>query len=151
MGGDDLFFFFSSRRRHTSCAVVTGVQTGALPISQVAVWQGREVYAFTREEDTQAQAFARSLGCCWAGASTERAPVELDAVLIFAPVGALVPDAQQLVRKGGRVVCAGIHMCDIPSFAYADLWGARQLLSVPNLTRVDEPFFYQGPALSGSR
>ena len=130
---------------------LVGFGAAAHIIAQVAVWQGREVYAFTREEDTQAQAFARSLGCCWAGASTEQPPVQLDAVLIFAPVGALVPAALKLVRKGGRVVCAGIHMSDIPSFAYADLWEERQILSVANLTREDGTSFFEVAAQSGLR
>lgn len=128
---------------------LVGFGAAAHIIAQVAVWQGREVYAFTREGDTEAQAFARSLGCCWAGPSTERPPVELDAVLIFAPVGALVPAALKLVRKGGRVVCAGIHMSDIPGFAYADLWEERQILSVANLTREDGTSFFEVAAQSG--
>jgi len=130
---------------------LAGFGAAAHIIAQVAVWQGREVYAFTREGDTQAQAFARSLGCCWAGASTEQPPTELDAVLLFAPIGALVPAALKLVRKGGRVVCAGIHMSDIPSFAYADLWEERQILSVANLTREDGISFFEVAAQSGLR
>jgi len=114
-----------------------GFGAAAHILAQVAVWQGREVYAFTREGDETGQAFARSLGCTWAGASVERPPVPLDAALIFAPVGALVPLALKAVRKGGRVVCAGIHMSDIPAFPYADLWEERQILSVANLTRED--------------
>lgn len=128
-----------------------GFGAAAHIIAQVAVWQGREVYAFTREGDTQAQAFARSLGCCWAGPSTQRPREELDAALIFAPVGALVPAALKLVRKGGRVVCAGIHMSDIPTFAYADLWEERQILSVANLTREDGTSFFEVAARSGLR
>jgi propanol-preferring alcohol dehydrogenase len=95
------------------------------------------VYAFTRPNDTSAQAFARELGAVWAGGSDELPPVPLDAALIFAPVGALVPKALAATRKGGVVVCAGIHMSDIPSFPYARLWGERVLCSVANLTRAD--------------
>lgn len=128
-----------------------GFGAAAHIIAQVAVWQGRDVYAFTREGDTQAQAFARSLGCCWAGASTQRPSQELDAALIFAPIGALVPAALTLVRKGGRVVCAGIYMSDIPAFPYADLWEERQILSVANLTREDGASFFEIAARSGLR
>jgi propanol-preferring alcohol dehydrogenase len=106
-------------------------------VAQVARWQGRSVYAFTRRGDEQAQRLALSLGAAWAGASEDRPPVELDAALIYAPVGPLVPQALRAVRKGGRVVCAGIHMSDIPSFPYSILWGERQLVSVANLTRQD--------------
>jgi propanol-preferring alcohol dehydrogenase len=104
---------------------------------QVARLEGREVYAFTRPGDLAGQAFARSLGAAWAGGSDERPPQPLDAAIIFAPVGALVPLALQAVRKGGRVVCGGIHMSDIPSFAYRLLWEERELMSVANLTRDD--------------
>ena len=104
---------------------------------QVALWQGREVYAFTRPGDAVAQDFARGLGAVWAGGSDEPAPVPLDAALIFAPVGALVPAALKAVGPGGIVVCGGIHMSDIPSFPYADLWMERQVRSVANLTRRD--------------
>lgn len=114
-----------------------GFGAAAHLIAQVARHQGREIFAFTRAGDTQAQAFARALGAVWAGGSEEAPPVRLDAALIFAPVGALVPRALQAVRKGGRVVCGGIHMSDIPSFAYRLLWEERQLLSVANLTRAD--------------
>jgi len=114
-----------------------GFGAAAHILAQIAVWQGREVYGFTREGDAEGQAFARSLGCVWAGASTEPPPQALDAAIIFAPVGALVPHALRAVRKGGRVVCGGIHMSDIPSFPYEDLWGERVLLSVANLTRED--------------
>jgi propanol-preferring alcohol dehydrogenase len=119
-----------------------GFGAAAHILAQVAVWQGREVFAFTRDGDTAGQAFARSLGCAWAGASTEPSPEPLDAALIFAPVGALVPLALKAVRKGGRVVCAGIHMSDIPAFPYADLWEERQILSVANLTREDGTSFF---------
>lgn len=106
-------------------------------LAQVAVWQGRRVHAFSRPGDTAAQAFARALGCVWAGGSDEAPPEELDAAILFAPVGALVPVALRHVRKGGRVVCGGIHMSDIPAFPYVDLWGERSILSVANLTRAD--------------
>jgi propanol-preferring alcohol dehydrogenase len=106
-------------------------------VAQVARWQGREVYAFTSPGDGKTQAFARSLGAVWAGGSDEAPPQLLDAAIIYAPVGKLVPLALKAVRKGGRVVCAGIHMSDIPSFPYADLWEERQILSVANLTRQD--------------
>jgi alcohol dehydrogenase, propanol-preferring len=114
-----------------------GFGAAAHIIAQVAVWQGRRVFAFTREGDAATQAFARELGCAWAGASAEAAPEELDAAIIFAPVGALVPQALKHVRKAGRVVCAGIHMSDVPAFPYEDLWGERAILSVANLTRAD--------------
>jgi propanol-preferring alcohol dehydrogenase len=106
-------------------------------IAQVARWQGREIYAFTRDGDTEAQQLARSLGADWAGASGDKPPAELDAAIIYAPAGVLVPQALRALRKGGRVVCAGIHMSDIPSFPYDILWGERQIVSVANLTRQD--------------
>jgi propanol-preferring alcohol dehydrogenase len=106
-------------------------------VAQVAKWQGREVYAFTRPGDVGTQDFARSLGVTWAGGSDETAPELLDAAIIYATVGDLVPVALKAVHKGGRVVCAGIHMSDIPSFPYRILWEERQLLSVANLTRED--------------
>ncbi len=106
-------------------------------VAQVAKWQGRAVFAFTRPGDTGTQAFARSLGVAWAGGSNEAPPEPLDAAIIYATVGDLVPQALKAVRKGGRVVCAGIHMSDIPSFPYGILWEERQLLSVANLTRQD--------------
>jgi propanol-preferring alcohol dehydrogenase len=114
-----------------------GFGAAAHILAQVAVWQGRRVHAFTRAGDAAAQAFARSLGAVWAGGSDERPPEPLDAAIIFAPVGALVPLALKAVKKGGRVVCGGIHMSDIPSFPYALLWEERHLLSVANLTRAD--------------
>jgi len=106
-------------------------------VAQVAQWQGRSVYAFTRPGDAATQAFARSLGVAWAGGSDEAPPRPLDAAIIYAAVGALVPAALRAVRKGGRVVCAGIHMSDIPTFPYRLLWEERHLLSVANLTRQD--------------
>jgi propanol-preferring alcohol dehydrogenase len=114
-----------------------GFGAAAHLVCQIAVWEGREVYAFTRAGDEAGQAFAREQGAVWAGASADRPPVELDAALIFAPVGALVPLALRAVRPAGVVVCGGIHMSDIPSFPYADLWGERVLRSVANLTRRD--------------
>ncbi|MGA8649505.1 MAG: zinc-dependent alcohol dehydrogenase family protein [Xanthobacteraceae bacterium] len=114
-----------------------GFGAAAHILAQVAVWQGRRVYAFTRSGDAAAQDFARSLGAVWAGGSDEMPPEPLDAAIIFAPVGALVPAALATVKKGGRVVCGGIHMSDIPSFPYRLLWEERQLLSVANLTRRD--------------
>jgi len=119
-----------------------GFGAAAHIIAQVAVWQGRRVHAFTRSSDTDAQAFARSLGAVWAGSSDEMPPEPLDAAIIFAPVGALVPAALKAVKKGGRVVCAGIHMSDIPSFPYRLLWEERQVVSVANLTRQDVREFF---------
>ncbi len=114
-----------------------GFGAAAHILAQVAVWQGRRVYAFTRAGDGASQNFARSLGAVWAGGSDEMPPELLDAAIIFAPVGALVPAALAAVKKGGRVVCGGIHMSDIPSFPYRILWEERQLVSVANLTRQD--------------
>lgn len=116
---------------------IYGFGSAAHMIAQVARREGREVYAFTSPGDTAAQQFARELGATWAGGSDEPTPALLDGALIFAPVGALVPKALRAVRKGGRVVCGGIHMSDIPAFPYADLWGERQIRSVANLTRRD--------------
>ncbi len=106
-------------------------------VAQIARWQGRSVYAFTRSGDVAAQGFARRLGAVWAGASDQRPDVALDAAIIYAPAGELVPAALRAVRKGGTVVCAGIHMSDIPRFPYDILWEERQLVSVANLTRRD--------------
>jgi propanol-preferring alcohol dehydrogenase len=114
-----------------------GFGAAAHILAQVARWQGRSVYAFTRAGDAKTQAFAKSLGAVWAGSSDDSPPESLDAAIIFAPVGALVPLALKAVRKGGRVVCAGIHMSDIPGFPYSLLWEERELLSVANLTRKD--------------
>jgi propanol-preferring alcohol dehydrogenase len=114
-----------------------GFGAAAHLIAQVALSQGRTVLAFSRPGDRDAQQLARELGCTWAGGSDQAAPWPLDAAILFAPVGALVPTALAQVRKGGRVVCAGIHMSDIPSFPYSLLWQERQLLSVANLTRSD--------------
>jgi propanol-preferring alcohol dehydrogenase len=114
-----------------------GFGASAHLVSQVAVSQGRQVYAGTRAGDDEAQAFARSLGAVWAGDALAGPPDELDAVIVFAPVGELVPAALGHVRKGGSVVCAGIHMSDIPAFSYELLWGERVIRSVANLTRAD--------------
>ncbi|MBN8818343.1 MAG: zinc-dependent alcohol dehydrogenase family protein [Sphingomonas sp.] len=128
-----------------------GFGAAAHILAQLAIWQGRRVLAFTREGDTQSQRFARELGCVWAGASSDDPPEPLDAAILFAPVGALVPRALKAVRKGGRVVCAGIHMSDIPSFPYADLWEERSILSVANLTRADGEAFLPLAAQAGIR
>ena len=119
-----------------------GFGAAAHILCQIAVSQGRRVLAFTREGDTAAQDFARGLGAVWAGSSSEPSPEPLDAAIIFAPVGALVPAALRSVRKGGRVVCGGIHMSNIPAFRYADLWQEREIRSVANLTRADGEAFF---------
>ncbi len=120
-----------------------GFGASAHIVCQVALHQGRRVLAFTREGDTETQAFARELGAEWAGAPGEATPYELDAAIIFAPAGELVPAALHALAKGGSVVCAGIHMSDIPSFPYEDLWGERVVRSVANLTRRDGEEFLQ--------
>lgn len=120
---------------------IYGFGAAAHIVAQVARHQGRTVYAFTRPGDAAAQQFARRLGATWAGGSDERAPEELDAALLFAPVGALVPAALRALAKGGTVVCGGIHMSDIPSFPYAWLWEERRIVSVANLTREDGATF----------
>ncbi len=116
---------------------IYGFGAAAHIVAQVATYQGREIYAFTSPGDTTAQQFARDMGAVWAGDSSAASPVELDAAIIFAPVGPLVPAALRAVRKGGIVVCGGIHMSDIPAFPYGILWGERVLRSVANLTRQD--------------
>jgi propanol-preferring alcohol dehydrogenase len=116
---------------------IYGFGAAAHIVCQVAAWQGREVYAFTRPGDGAAQAFARRLGSKWAGDSGTAPPAPLDAAILFAPVGALVPAALRATVKGGTVVCAGIHMSDIPAFPYEILWGERKIVSVANLTRRD--------------
>lgn len=116
---------------------IYGFGAAAHILAQVARWQGREVFAFTRSGDIEAQQFALGLGAIWAGNSTDAPPAPLDAAIIFAPVGSLVPAALRAVRKGGTVVCGGIHMSDIPSFPYDLLWGERRIVSVANLTRQD--------------
>ncbi len=120
-----------------------GFGASAHIVLQVARHQGRVVHAFTRPGDTEGQAFARELGADWAGGSDDRPPEPLEAAIVFAPVGALVPTALRAVAKGGVVVCAGIHMSDIPSFPYADLWGERSIRSVANLTRQDGREFFE--------
>lgn len=119
-----------------------GFGAAAHIIAQVAHHQGRRIYSFTRPGDRDAQLLARDVGCAWAGGSDEPPPETLDAAIVFAPVGALVPAALRAVRKGGRVVCGGIHMSDIPAFPYRDLWGERELVSVANLTRADARNFF---------
>src|SRR5205823_11783123 len=116
---------------------IYGFGAAAHLLAQIAAWQGRKVYAFTRTGDTAAQDFAKHLGAAWAGGSDEMPPEPLDAAIIFAPVGSLVPAALRAVKKGGRVVCGGIHMSDIPQFPYRILWEERQIVSVANLTRQD--------------
>ena len=122
---------------------IYGFGAAAHIIAQVLRFQGKEFYAFTRPGDQQSQEFARHLGAAWAGSSEETPPQRLEAALIFAPVGALVPSALKVLEKGGCVVCAGIHMSDIPAFPYALLWGERQICSVANLTRKDGKEFLQ--------
>ncbi len=119
-----------------------GFGAAAHILTQVARQQGREIYAFTRPGDWPAQEFARALGAVWVGGSDEAPPVKLDAAIIFAPVGALVPAALKAIRKGGIVVCGGIHMSDVPSFPYSDLWEERVIRSVANLTRSDGAEFF---------
>lgn len=128
-----------------------GFGAAAHIIAQICVWQGREVYAFTRPNDLEAQRFALELGAVWAGASDAQPPKPLDAAIIFAPVGSLVPAALRAVRKGGRVVCGGIHMSDIPSMPYALLWEERELVSVANLTRNDAAIFFPVAREAGVR
>jgi len=118
-----------------------GFGAAAHILAQIARQEGRRVFAFTRAGDTEGQAFARQLGAVWAGSSTEPPPEALDAAILFAPVGALIPAALGAVRPGGRVVCAGIHMSDVPSFPYRLLWGERSVASVANLTRADGEAF----------
>lgn len=118
-----------------------GFGAAAHIILQVAKWQGRRVQVFTRPGDEASQALARSLGADWAGGTDQPGPEPLDAAILFAPAGELVPLALRAVRKGGRVVCAGIHMSPIPSFPYDILWGERQVVSVANLTRQDAADF----------
>jgi propanol-preferring alcohol dehydrogenase len=128
-----------------------GFGAAAHILAQICHWQGRELYAFTRAGDRAAQALALSLGARWAGSSEDMPPEALDAAIIFAPVGALVPKALAAVRKGGRVVCGGIHMSDIPQFPYRLLWEERQLVSVANLTRHDASAFLAVAPKAGVR
>lgn len=120
-----------------------GFGSSAHILTQLARYHGDQVFAFTRPGDEASQAFALKLGAVWAGGTDQKAPEELDAAILFAPVGSLVPLALAAVKKGGRVVCAGIHMSDIPSFSYDLLWGERSILSVANLTRQDGREFFQ--------
>jgi propanol-preferring alcohol dehydrogenase len=127
---------------------IYGFGAAAHIVAQVARSQGRQIYAFTRPGDAEARAFARDLGARWAGDSDEKPPEELDAAIIFAPVGSLVPAALEAVVKGGTVVCAGIHMSDIPAFPYRILWEERSIRSVANLTRRDaEEFLALAPTV----
>lgn len=128
---------------------IYGFGAAAHIMAQVAIWQGRRLAAFTRPGDAAAQSFARNLGAEWAGGSDEPPPFELDAAIIFAPVGGLVPAALRAVRKGGTVVCGGIHMSDIPAFPYCILWGERRVVSVANLTRQDGLEFLEIAAKAG--
>jgi propanol-preferring alcohol dehydrogenase len=121
---------------------IYGFGAAAHIITQIAVFEGRRVYAFTSPGDEAAQHFARGLGAAWAGSSLDPPPLALDAAIIFAPVGGLVPLALKAVRKGGRVVCGGIHMSEIPAMSYDVLWGERELVSVANLTRQDALDFF---------
>lgn len=130
---------------------IWGFGAAAHLVAQVARFEGREVFAFTRPGDAGAQRFARELGAAWAGGSDELPPGPLDAALVFAPVGALVPAALRSVTKGGFVVCGGIHMTDLPSFPYALLWGERVVRSVANLTRRDGEEFLPLAARAGIR
>ncbi len=139
-------------REGGACALgLYGFGAAAHILAQVAAWQGHRVHAFTRRGDAAAQAFARTLGAVWAGASEEMPPEPLDAAIIFAPVGALVPLALKAVKKGGRVVCGGIHMSDIPSFPYRLLWEERRIVSVANLTRADAREFLEVAPRAGIR
>jgi propanol-preferring alcohol dehydrogenase len=122
---------------------IYGFGAAAHIVTQLARHQDREVYAFTRPGDRAAQEFALEMGATWVGDSDRAPPNELDAAIIFAPVGSLVPAALKAVRKGGVVICGGIHMSDIPSFAYKILWGERVLRSVANLTRQDAKDFLE--------
>ena len=126
-----------------------GFGAAAHLLAQLARFDGQAVYAFTRDGDEAAQGLAKSLGCVWAGGSSQRPPEELDAAIIFAPVGALVPQALRTVRKGGIVVCGGIHMSDIPVMPYALLWEERRLVSVANLTRQDALDYLPRAAAAG--
>jgi propanol-preferring alcohol dehydrogenase len=122
---------------------IYGFGAAAHILAQIARADGRRVFAFTRKDDVEAQRFALACGAQWAGDSTQAPPEPLDAAIIFAPLGALVPQALRATRKGGAVICGGIHMSDIPSFPYADLWGERRIESVANLTREDGARFME--------
>jgi propanol-preferring alcohol dehydrogenase len=137
------FRAYSMVQKEAACLGIYGFGAAAHIITQVARHEGRDVFAFTRPGDLRSQQFARSLGAAWAGDADSVPPTPIDAALIFAPAGALVPVALGHVRKGGDVICAGIHMSDIPSFPYALLWGERRLCSVANLTRADGEAFFR--------
>ena len=128
-----------------------GFGAAAHLLTQLAVHEGQRVHAFTKPGDAAGQTFARRLGCVWAGGADEMPPEMLDAAILFAPAGELVPRALKAVRKGGTVVCGGIHMSDIPSFPYADLWGERRIVSVANLTREDAALYLPRAAAAGVR
>ena len=137
------FRAYSMVQKEAASIGIYGFGAAAHILTQLALQDGREVFAFTRPGDSRSQQFARSLGAAWAGDALHPPPAALDAALLFAPDGALVPAALSHVRKGGDVICAGIHMSDIPAFPYALLWGERQLRSVANLTRHDGEAFFQ--------
>jgi propanol-preferring alcohol dehydrogenase len=128
---------------------IYGFGSAAHLVTQLALHEGREIFAFATPGDEAAADFARSVGARWAGGSDQPAPERLDAALVFAPVGALVPKALRDLKKGGTVVCGGIHMSDIPAFPYADLWGERQIRSVANLTRSDAAGFLRAAGAAG--
>jgi propanol-preferring alcohol dehydrogenase len=130
---------------------IYGFGAAAHIIAQLARWQGREVFAFTRPGDADGQRFARELGAAWAGDSTAAPPQEMDAAILFAPVGALIPQALRHTAKGGTVVCAGIHMSNVPEFPYSILWGERSVRSVANLTRRDGEAFLDIAPKAGIR
>jgi propanol-preferring alcohol dehydrogenase len=139
-----LIGYRSLRKTHDAQRLgIYGFGAAAHIVAQTARFEGREIFAFTRKGDCVAQEFARSLGATWAGGSDETPPEELDAAIIFAPVGSLVPAALRVVKRGGTVVCGGIHMSDIPSFPYRDLWQERTITSVANLTRRDGEQFLE--------
>jgi propanol-preferring alcohol dehydrogenase len=119
-----------------------GFGAAAHILTQLAVFEGKEVYGFTRQQDAKGQEFARKLGAVWAGDSSALPPVLLDAAILFAPIGSLVPQSLKALKKGGRCICGGIHMSDIPSFSYKDLWGEKSIQSVANLTREDPKEFF---------
>ncbi|MFA6921968.1 MAG: zinc-dependent alcohol dehydrogenase family protein [Gallionella sp.] len=130
---------------------IYGFGAAAHIVAQLARWQGRQIFAFTREGDDAAQSFARELGAVWAGDSSAAPPDEMDAAIIFAPVGALLPQALRHTARGGTVVCAGIHMSDIPGFPYDILWGERTVRSIANLTRRDGEAFFDLASRAGIR
>ena len=130
---------------------IYGFGAAAHIIAQLALWQGRAIYAFTKPGDADGQRFARGLGAAWAGDSTAAPPQEMDAVILFAPVGALIPQALRHTAKGGTVVCAGIHMSNVPEFPYSILWGERSVRSIANLTRRDGEAFLDIAPKAGVR